>query len=445
MSGAAWWRGRYEPIEVVGRGRQGRVIRALDHQHGRTVALKVRPLRSPAQREELLSEARLLLGLDPHPGLPLVRDDFFTEDEYVVVMDWVGGADLGALLVAQGDPGLPTPTVLGWLTQLADALDHLHRQRPPVVHGDVKPANAILAATGRVALVDFGLARAVDQPGRRAGTPGFRAPEGGASGPAADIYGLAATAVALLTGHPPSGGQPRWDGVAPGVAAALERGLRRGLAVDPARRPGSAGELIERLVESVGGALPIGVVTFCATEVADAAVHWEASPETMAESMARQEALVAEAVEAHAGRLLALRGETDATLSVFGRASDAVSAALALRRASDGAGWPNGLRPELRIALHAGEATLRDGRYTGATLARALGLRTASSDGQIVCSRAVAEMVTGLVGGVAGGRVRFVELGPRVLAERTRPETVFEIVELAADPAAERDPSARIR
>lgn len=279
----ALWRGRYEPLEVVGRGRQGRVVRALDHQHDPTVALKVRPLSSPTEREDLLSEARVLLGLDPHPGLPLVRD-FFTEDDYVVVMDWVEGKDLGALLSAQGDPGLAPSTVLGWLTQLAHALDHLHRHRPSVVHGDVKTSNAILTAAGRVVVVDFGLARAggPGQTGGRAGTPGFRAPKTGAPGPAADIYGLAATAVALLTGRPPTGGRPRWEGLAPDVAAALERGLRRGLAIDPARRPGSAEELVERLVASVSGALPTGMVTFCATDVANAAIEWEAHPEAMA-------------------------------------------------------------------------------------------------------------------------------------------------------------------
>lgn len=143
--------------------------------------------------------------------------------------------------------------------------------------------------------------------------------------------------------------------------------------------------------------------------------------------MARHQTLVAETVEAHSGRLLTLRGEADATLSVFSRASDAVTAALALAGTA-AAGWPKGVRPQLRIALHAGEAALRHGRYSGATLTRALGLRAAARGGQVVCSRAVAHMTAGLV----PTRARLVELGPRVLADGTRPETVYAVVDLAA-------------
>ena len=99
-------RERYEPLEVVGRGGEGEVIRALDHLHGRQVALKVRPVADDASRAHLLSEARLLLSLSPHPGLPLVREDFFVDDRYVIAMDWIEGTDLEALLGVDGDPGL---------------------------------------------------------------------------------------------------------------------------------------------------------------------------------------------------------------------------------------------------------------------------------------------------------------------------------------------------
>ena len=97
-------RERYEPLEVVGRGGEGEVIRALDHLHGRQVALKVRPVADEASRAHLLSEARLLLSLSPHPGLPLVREDFFVDERYVIAMDWIEGTDLEALLDARGPP-----------------------------------------------------------------------------------------------------------------------------------------------------------------------------------------------------------------------------------------------------------------------------------------------------------------------------------------------------
>src|SRR5262245_58315086 len=192
-------RERYEPLDVVGRGGEGEVIRALDHLHGRQVALKVRSATDEASRSRLLSEARVLLSLSPHPGLPLVREDFFVDGRYVIAMDWIDGTDLEALLRAQGRPGLDPALAIDYLEQAARALEHLHGHDPPVVHGDVKPANLVLAASGRVVLVDFGLSSTPTDDQLRAGTAGFVAPEvaaGAKSTAASDVYSLAATSVA---------------------------------------------------------------------------------------------------------------------------------------------------------------------------------------------------------------------------------------------------------
>ena len=99
-------RDRYQPTAVMGRGGQGEVLQALDTQHGRPVALKIRPVPDADARDAILAEARILLSLGAHPNLPLVREDFFWRDRYVLVMDWVQGTDLGRLLVETGDPGL---------------------------------------------------------------------------------------------------------------------------------------------------------------------------------------------------------------------------------------------------------------------------------------------------------------------------------------------------
>ena len=170
----------------------------------------------------------------------MLRDDFFVDDRYVVVMDWVEGDDLGRILAEHGDPGLPRLAVVDCVSQVAAALDHLHSHRPPVVHGDVKPANVIRGPTGKITLVDFGIASAGRAP-RRAGSRGYIAPEVAADGlftAAADVYGLAATAVALLTGRAPDGTRPLWEGIDPAEVGPLARALRRGLATDPSRRPG---------------------------------------------------------------------------------------------------------------------------------------------------------------------------------------------------------------
>lgn len=124
-------RGRYQPLEVLGRGGEGEVVRALDHLHQRTVALKIRNVASAEDREQLLGEARILLNLKPHPALPLVREDFFVADRYFLVMDWVEGTSLQKVLEDRGDPGLPHSVVVAYLAQVAQALDHLHGHRPP--------------------------------------------------------------------------------------------------------------------------------------------------------------------------------------------------------------------------------------------------------------------------------------------------------------------------
>src|SRR5215213_8152936 len=212
---------RYEVIENLGLGGEARVVKALDRQHGRTVALKIRAAGDDHTREDLLGEARTLLAVPPHPALPLVREDFFDGDRYVVAMDWVEGTDLARLVRERGRPGLAPSSVLAYLAQAAEALTHLHFQDPPVIHGDLKPANLILTKGGRVKLVDFGISSAPDAPRRRAGTPGFRAPELAADGlpsRASDIYSLAATAFALLSGSPPSGVLPSWEGIDPAQA-----------------------------------------------------------------------------------------------------------------------------------------------------------------------------------------------------------------------------------
>ena len=247
------WRGRYGSVETIAQGGQGRLLRGVDRQHDRPVALKVRGVASTEQRNQVLAEARVLLSLRPHPGLPTVREDFFEGDSYVLVMDWVDGTSLDQVVAARGAPGMPLPSVLRWATQLAAAIDHLHDHRPVIVHGDVKPANAVLTPDDRVVLVDFGIATSGAV--MKSGTIGYAAPEvleGQPPTPAADIYGLAATLLALLTGRPPGDVRPPWSGLDPTTIDVIEHGLRPGLALEPERRPASARELVERMYAWAG-------------------------------------------------------------------------------------------------------------------------------------------------------------------------------------------------
>ena len=89
----AGWAG-YETLEVVGRGGEATVLKAIDTRHERLVALKVRVVPHKGASDSLLVEARSLLSLPPHPGLAHARDDLFDGGRHVLVLDWVEGVNL---------------------------------------------------------------------------------------------------------------------------------------------------------------------------------------------------------------------------------------------------------------------------------------------------------------------------------------------------------------
>jgi class 3 adenylate cyclase len=119
------------------------------------------------------------------------------------------------------------------------------------------------------------------------------------------------------------------------------------------------------------GELPDGIVTFLLTDIEGSAPLWETDMEAMSTALARHERLIAKAVASHSGQLIKSRGEGDSTLSVFVRAPDAVAAALAHQQALAIERWPEDLTLPTRVALHSGEAELRDGDYYGQAVNRA--------------------------------------------------------------------------
>lgn len=213
-----------EVLEEIGRGSFGVVERGQVRADQRWVAVK-RPLVLPDddQRARLAREVRLFAGLR-HPRL--VRLLGATEDRTgrpALIYELVLGRPLDRVLEAAED--LPPNQVEAWVLDLAEALDALHSAG--LVHRDLKPANVMVEPSGRLKLLDFGLARpegrgdTLTQTGAILGTPLYMAPEllrGQRAGPATDRYALACIAYQLWTGEPPFRG-----GAAMCVKAHLEQ------------------------------------------------------------------------------------------------------------------------------------------------------------------------------------------------------------------------------
>ncbi|MCB0257467.1 MAG: protein kinase, partial [Anaerolineae bacterium] len=218
---------RYRILRQLGQGGMGSVWLAEDLRLvGRRCAIKanIPEANADAQvltelRNQFYVEAKTLGALD-HSNLPKVSDYFTAGDSEYLVMDFVEGENLQEVLdrhIQQFRMPLPEQAVLGWIDQVLDALEYLHRQRPaPIIHRDIKPGNIILTPTGVAKLVDFGLVKLLDHTGqstaaalRGMGTPAYTALEqypGNESHTDArtDLYALGATLYHLLTGTPPA-------------------------------------------------------------------------------------------------------------------------------------------------------------------------------------------------------------------------------------------------
>jgi WD40 repeat protein/class 3 adenylate cyclase len=401
-------RERYEILSVLGHGGRGKVARALDHQHDRVVALKILEVGSEFERRGLLREARMLLSLQPHPGLPIVREDFFDADRYCIVMDWVEGVSLSRVLDDRGAPGLPPPEVAEYVSQTAAALDHLHGHEPPVVHQDVKPGNLILVPDGHVVLVDFGLSvpGGTDRPGRYGGTRGYAAPElaAGTATAAADVYGLAATAFALLTGGPPRGDLPTWENVPRGTAGRIEPVIRQGLSIDPDRRHRSPGAFAAALADAVGAAPAVRIAAETQVRtflIADVRGYTRFTRDRGDEAAARLAAAFAEiareGVESRDGEVIELRG--DEALAVFRSARQALRAAVELQVVfRDESDLDPSLPLAVGIGLDAGEAVPVEGGYRGAALNLAARLCASAGPGEALVSQGVVHLASTVEG-----------------------------------------------
>lgn len=270
--------GRYRPLRLIGRGGMGAVYEVEHTRTGQRLALKVLTKQPGASAERFKREARAASSIQSDYIVRVTDADVAPELEGApfLVMELLEGADLERVT---GDSPAAPNEVIGWMRQVARALDKAHAKG--IVHRDLKPANLFLTrredGSPLVKILDFGVAKmageatVLTQSDVLLGTPTFMAPEqtdsrGGSVTYRADLYALGLIAFKLLTGRsywkggtiaqlfaqlliepmaPPS---ERGSTLGPAFDAWFSRACER----DIDKRFGSAGEQVEALAVALG-------------------------------------------------------------------------------------------------------------------------------------------------------------------------------------------------
>jgi TonB family protein len=218
-------------------------------------------------RDQFQLEAKMLARLK-HRALPRVSDHFVEEAGQFLVMEFIPGDDLGALLERRREAFDP-PQVMNWADTLLDALDYIHTQDPPIIHRDIKPQNLKLTPRGELYLLDFGLAKDATTPTHvgksiHGFTAAYAPPEQikrEGTDARSDIFSLAATLYHLLTNEYPQDARLREEFMRhsmpdplrpahqanPRIPFALSAVIARAMALERDRRYNSAADMRQAL------------------------------------------------------------------------------------------------------------------------------------------------------------------------------------------------------
>jgi serine/threonine protein kinase len=267
---------RYDAPRLVGSGGMGEIYVARDRKLDRIVAVKLlaeRLSEDPDLRVRFRREALTAARLSAEPHVVTIFDVGEHEGRPFTVMEHLPG---GTLAVRAGGGRVDPEQALVWLAQAAEALDAAHGHG--IVHRDVKPANLLFDSSDRLQVVDFGIARVVDEtagmtaPGTVLGTAGYLAPEqaqGHETTAASDRYALAVVAYELLTGRRPFERESPTAEVAAHIheivppaseqadlPEAVDAVFARALAKKPVHRFPTAAAFVDALSEALHGTNP---------------------------------------------------------------------------------------------------------------------------------------------------------------------------------------------
>ena len=205
--------GKYKVIAKVGKGGMSTVWLAMNIKTNKNWAIKeVRQTEKndvALVKQNLMTEIEILKKLQ-HENLPQIIDIFEKNDTYLIIMDYVEGRTLKAIIDEKGEQ--PQEDVVNWAIQLCSVLDYLHTRKPAIIYRDLKPGNIMLRPDGQIVLIDFGTAREYktgqNEDTTSLGTKGYAAPEqyggDGQTDARTDIYNLGATIYHLVTGKNPN-------------------------------------------------------------------------------------------------------------------------------------------------------------------------------------------------------------------------------------------------
>src|SRR2546427_1026002 len=263
--------GSFEVLSIVGRGGMGEVYRARDTKLKREVAIKILPeefSRDPDRIARFQREAEVLASLN-HPNIAAIYDLQEAEGLRFLVLEFVEGETL-AERIKRG--AIPIEEALNIAKSICEALEVAHDKG--ITHRDLKPANIKLTPDGKVKVLDFGLAKAIENAptsatlsnsptlmsvaatnaGMILGTAAYMSPEQAKGRPVdrrTDIFAFGCVLYEMLTGRPAFDGEditeilgrvvttdPDWGRLPAKTPASIHRLLRRALTKDPCQRLG---------------------------------------------------------------------------------------------------------------------------------------------------------------------------------------------------------------